>query len=131
MAGSSKNAPLLGGDDSDATLPRQAESKAARFDQTCYGGDLPAWVATRPPAKVALSARTASKLTSSSLNAEKNSKCILLKRLLTVAETAFFFHVSEKTIRRMITRGELAVVRIGRSIRIDTEVIEKIARQNE
>jgi excisionase family DNA binding protein len=51
--------------------------------------------------------------------------------LLTVADVASRLSVSTKTIRRMIARGELAVVRIGRSIRIDPEVIEKIVRQNE
>jgi excisionase family DNA binding protein len=51
-------------------------------------------------------------------------------RLLTVAETASFFQVSRKTIRRMIEAGDLPAIRFGRSVRIDPEVIEKIVRQN-
>jgi excisionase family DNA binding protein len=51
--------------------------------------------------------------------------------MLTVAETASFLQVSEKTIRRMIAAGQLPVVRIGRSIRIRPEVIENIVRRNE
>ena len=52
-------------------------------------------------------------------------------KLLTVAEAAWRLSLSEKTIRRMIEAGELAVIRIGRSVRIHPEVIEKIMRQNE
>ncbi len=51
--------------------------------------------------------------------------------LLTVRNVADYFQVSEKTIRRMIAAGALPVVRIGRSIRIELEVIEKMTRQNE
>jgi len=54
-----------------------------------------------------------------------------LPRLLTVSEAAACLSLSEKTIRRMIEAGNLAVVRIGRCIRIHPEVIEKIMRQNE
>ena len=52
-------------------------------------------------------------------------------KLLTVAEAAWLLNLSQKTIRRMISCGQLPVVRIGRSIRIDPEVIERIMRQDE
>lgn len=39
-------------------------------------------------------------------------------RLYTVAETAEQLASSEKTIRRLIERGELRVRRIGRSVRV-------------
>jgi excisionase family DNA binding protein len=52
-------------------------------------------------------------------------------KLLTVAEAAWLLNLSQKTVRRMIEAGNLAVIRIGRSIRIHPEVIEKIMRQNE
>jgi excisionase family DNA binding protein len=39
-------------------------------------------------------------------------------RLLTVAETAEFLRLSDKTVRRMIVRGELASHRIGSSLRL-------------
>ena len=52
-------------------------------------------------------------------------------KLLTVAEAAWLLNLSQKTIRRMISCGQLPVVRIGRSIRIDPEVIENIIRQDE
>jgi len=54
-----------------------------------------------------------------------------LPRLLTVSEAAACLSVSQKTVRRMIEAGNLAFVRIGRSIRIHPEVIEKIMRQDE
>ena len=38
-------------------------------------------------------------------------------RLLTVAEAAEFLRLSDKTVRRMIARGDLASHRIGRSLR--------------
>ena len=52
-------------------------------------------------------------------------------KLITVAEAAWRLSVSQKTIRRMIEVGNLAVIRLGRSVRIHPEVIEKIIRQNE
>ena len=54
-----------------------------------------------------------------------------MPRLLTVSEAAACLSVSQKTIRRMIEARNLAVIRIGRSVRIHPEVIEKIMRQNE
>jgi len=53
-----------------------------------------------------------------------------LPRLLTVSEAAACLSLSEKTIRRMIEAGNLAIIRIGRSVRIHPEVIEKIMFQD-
>ena len=39
-------------------------------------------------------------------------------RLLTVAETAEFLRLSDKTVRRMIARGDLVSHRIGSSLRL-------------
>ena len=39
-------------------------------------------------------------------------------RLMTVAETAEFLRLSDKTVRRMIARGDLASHRIGSSVRL-------------
>jgi excisionase family DNA binding protein len=44
-------------------------------------------------------------------------------RLLTVAEVATILNLSEKTIRRLIERGDLETVRIGRSVRISQEAL--------
>jgi excisionase family DNA binding protein len=52
-------------------------------------------------------------------------------KLLTVTEAAWLLNLSQKTVRRMVKAGNFAVIRIGRSIRINPEVIEKIMRQNE
>jgi len=46
--------------------------------------------------------------------------------LLTVAEVASRLRVSTKTIRRVIARGELHAVRIGRAVRIDPQEIERL-----
>jgi excisionase family DNA binding protein len=44
--------------------------------------------------------------------------------LLTVAETADRLRVSEKTIRRMIDRGDLPALRVGAQIRIAEQELE-------
>ena len=46
--------------------------------------------------------------------------------LMTISETAAILHLAPRTIRRMIKRGTLDVVRIGRSIRIRREDIRQI-----
>jgi excisionase family DNA binding protein len=48
--------------------------------------------------------------------------------LITAAEAATALRVSTKTIRRMIARGELRRVSIGRLIRIRVEVIRQYIR---
>jgi excisionase family DNA binding protein len=131
MAVVSRHNTLLGADDDSATLPRREVSAATRADQTCCCGDLPKWVRAGPPTKATPSARATVKATSHSLNGDQGGERVLPNRLLTVTETAAFFQVSEKTVRRMMARGELASARIGRCIRISPEVIEKIVRQNE
>jgi excisionase family DNA binding protein len=45
---------------------------------------------------------------------------------MTIGEAATILHVSPRTIRRIIERGELEVVRIGRSIRVRREDIKQI-----
>jgi excisionase family DNA binding protein len=44
--------------------------------------------------------------------------------LLTVAETADRLRISEKTVRRLIDRGELPSLRVGVQIRIDQSELE-------
>lgn len=46
--------------------------------------------------------------------------------LMTIPETAAILHVAPKTISRMIKRGTLDAVRIGRSIRIRHEDVRHI-----
>ena len=45
---------------------------------------------------------------------------------LTVAEAAALLRVSEKTVRRLITHGDLKAVRIGRSVRIHFTELENL-----
>src|SRR6516164_8772160 len=45
--------------------------------------------------------------------------------LMTVAEAAAFLSLSTKTVRRLIAQGALGYVKIGRSIRVCREVIER------
>jgi excisionase family DNA binding protein len=51
------------------------------------------------------------------------------QQLRTIADTAERLNVSTRTVRRMIDAGELRIIRIGRSVRIDDDDLEKaIAR---
>jgi excisionase family DNA binding protein len=43
--------------------------------------------------------------------------------LLTASEVAAILNISERTVRRMTADGRLAIVRIGRSVRIRPEVL--------
>lgn len=91
---------------------------------------LPAWVETHTNSIV-------SKATFSRANVavcQPLASPIALKstaQFLTVREVAAYFQVSQKTIRRLIKAGDIPVVRLGRSVRIHPEVIEKIVRQDE
>ena len=51
-------------------------------------------------------------------------------RLLTVFEAAAHLNVSSKTIRRKITAGEIVVVRIGRSVRIQQIALRRYEHAN-
>jgi excisionase family DNA binding protein len=46
-------------------------------------------------------------------------------RFLSIKETAEFFSVSEKTVRRWIDTGQLAAHRLGRQWRITPDEIER------
>jgi excisionase family DNA binding protein len=46
--------------------------------------------------------------------------------LMSVKEAAMLLHVSAKTIRRLIERGELRAVRIGRSVRLRSVDVSRI-----
>jgi excisionase family DNA binding protein len=49
--------------------------------------------------------------------------------LLTMAEVAKLWHVSQRTVRRRVAAGELPVVRLGRNtVRIRAEVAARVAR---
>lgn len=94
-------------------------------------GALPPWVTSHPVARASFSSPSAAPSQSAALCRGIKSGAILPERLLTVPETAAFFRVSEKTIRRLIKAGDITVVRLGRSVRMNPEVIEKIVRQVE
>lgn len=50
--------------------------------------------------------------------------------LLTIAEAARRLSVSQKTIRRRITSHEIAVIRIGRAVRIHPKEIQRYLTVN-
>ena len=50
----------------------------------------------------------------------------LAKALLRVGEAAAFLQVSNKTVRRLLARGDLKAVRIGRLLRIPSSEIDRL-----
>ena len=122
------------------TLSRRSPTIASRYEvceAPTYGFSakdaLPSWVRKREPraskkVKLELGSRQKKKVEETNCRLAPPSQSV---KLLSVAEAAWRLSLSEKTIRRMIDAGNLAVIRIGRSIRINPEVIEKIIRQNE
>jgi excisionase family DNA binding protein len=50
----------------------------------------------------------------------------MMKRLLKIAEAANRLNISEKTAWKMVYGRKFAVVRIGRSVRIPEESVDKI-----
>lgn len=42
-----------------------------------------------------------------------------MKKLLTVAELAAILSINQLTVRRMVKRGQLTAVRLGRAVRFD------------
>ena len=49
---------------------------------------------------------------------------------LTVADVAAQLRVSQRTVRRLVARGQIEAVRIGRSVRITPAAIEQLLRDN-
>lgn len=47
-----------------------------------------------------------------------------MKKLLSVAELADALSVNQLTIRRMVKRGQLTAVRIGRAVRFDPDDVD-------
>ena len=47
-----------------------------------------------------------------------------IEGLLTVRDVAEFLHVHPATVRRLITRGEIPFLRIGRSVRLSRSDLE-------
>lgn len=46
----------------------------------------------------------------------------------TIKQVAQYFSVSEMTVRRWIDAGRLPITKIGKSVRIDEEDIQKLKR---
>ena len=101
--------------DSQSTLPRGRPRARQELDLSqAMSGELPAWVfapdhsdqhlpKTSPPAA----------------------------SHLTVKEVAAQLRVSQRTVRRLISRGLLQVVRIGRSVRITPAAIRSMLQAND
>ena len=118
---------------SPKTSSHSEACKGSTFDASRETA-LPSWVSQDEPP-------LAGKKTKHDSRSRQKQNCLELDgelappsqitKLMTVAEAAWRLNLSEKTIRRMIEAGNLAIIRIGRSIRIHPEVIEKIVFQDE
>ena len=82
-------------------------------------GDVPAWARDASYGRVVDGGAVASSSMPAIDQTVLSSSC-----LLTIANVAALLQVSTKTVRRLIDRGELDAIRIGRSIRIQPEALK-------
>ena len=92
-------------------------SKSDRLQRSV--GDVPAWARYTSNGKVVDGGAVASSSMPAIDQTVLSSSC-----LLTIANVAALLQVSTKTVRRLIDRGELDAIRIGRSIRIQPEALK-------
>jgi excisionase family DNA binding protein len=64
-------------------------------------------------------------------DAKSPASCGPRSRLLTLKEAADQLALSTRTVRRLVARGDLDAVRLGRSVRIAPSSLEKILNLNE
>ena len=108
-----RNRPLFSDPGKRNVLRSVARNRAERPVALERAGDIPAW-ALRQNCPARSCPTPGEGIVSPSSSPP-------LRPLMTVGEAATILHVSTRTIRRLIERGELQKVRIGRSIRIRTE----------
>jgi excisionase family DNA binding protein len=118
-------------------IDRESNQAACRGQETCFtdhsaDSELPPFNVAAVPAWARLERQRPTQRRAREIaNVDADpaaSAC--LPRLLTVAEVAEGLRVSAKTIRRMVARGELQVIRIGRAVRImETEYIRLVGRR--
>ncbi len=100
--------------DSQSTLrPGQAKASHELDPPQAAAGELPAWVFAADRSDQHLS-KTSSPAAS----------------YLTIQEVAARLRVSQRTVRRLISHGQLQVVRIGRSVRITPAAIGSMLEAN-
>ena len=51
-------------------------------------------------------------------------------KLMTVDEVATYLQIHPRTIMRMVDRGELPVVRLGKSVRFEVEAVRQFVEAN-
>jgi excisionase family DNA binding protein len=93
----------------------------SKTEDTSRTGEIPAW-SSWPNCRGGPHDRAQNRAALRSGPAECSSPA---SPLMTVAEAAAFLSVSTKTVRRLIAQGALGYVKIGRSIRLRREVIDR------
>lgn len=98
-------------------LPR-SPAKAERPCKTSprHAASLPGWVKERT-----ITARPATRL---SRTDQTTADAKQSPKFFTLAEAAGILRVSPRTVRRLVCRGELACVRVGRSVRISVSALD-------
>jgi len=82
----------------------------------CRAASLPDWVKER-----AINARHAPR---PSRIDKGNAEALQAPKFFTLAEAAGILRVSQRTVSRLVSSGELACVRVGRSVRISVSVLD-------
>ena len=106
---------------------KQNESKP-QTPQSSAHSLLPSWVEAMEgvEAHEAGQQRSCGRQASARLQIEKVASPLTDLQLLSVKQAAQVLGVSQKTLRRLLARGEINCVRVGRSVRIHSSVLETV-----
>ena len=98
-------------------LPRSSvKAKPACETSPCRAASLPDWVKER-----AITARHSPR--PSHIN-NGIAEALQAPTFFTLAEAAAILRVSPRTVSRLVSRGDLTCVRVGRSVRISASVLD-------
>jgi excisionase family DNA binding protein len=61
-----------------------------------------------------------------SATGRRKGKPPVAERLLTVTDVAETLQISPRTVRRMIAKGQLRIIRLGRSVRIHATALSEL-----
>ena len=103
----------------NSKFEKQKTASKSHISQPLAGGSLPSWVE-------GANADGGGRPSSGRLAVAKVVSTLTELQLLSVKQAAQVLGVSQKTLRRLLARGEINCVRVGRSVRIHSSVLETV-----
>jgi excisionase family DNA binding protein len=134
MAGASpaSKSSARGGLSGPPRLSKKPLGEIGAQEKSTFDSHIPNWARAGQIASHPANARTAETTSEGVIGsgraAGRGKVPFTLTQLLTIQQTAALLNVSSKTIHRLIGRGELAAVRVGRSIRLRSADLERLTR---